>query len=193
MSVALSEPVGAVQTALQKGVSVQSLGLFAVFVLTVLRFMIGDVLHLENDELTGSDGEAKWFWDASFIVLECIVLIMLGSVASVSENAASRVGFFDLLLVLYALDVAWIASISTFHMLGGIRAFPNPFSPLRRETDAFPIGWAILNGALMVFLWRSHFLTDVHFSDFKLWLLVAVNIIAFGIDVFILNYGMSSR
>ncbi len=190
---ALAEPVGAVHNALQSGPSIQSLALFAVFVLTVLRFMIGDILHLENDELTDDDGEAKWFWDGSFIVLECIVLILMGSVASVSQNAISRVGFFDLLVLLYALDVVWILSISLLHLLAGVGPLRRVMGPMRRESDAFPIGWAVLNGTLMIFLWLFGFLTDVKFSNCELWLLVAVNLIAFSVDVFVLNYGMPAE
>ena len=149
IAVAYAEPVGVVHTALQEdGVSIQSLALFIVYFLTTLRFFIGDILHLDEDELATSEdpgAEVKWFYDLAFIVLECVILIFLGSVASLEENAASRVSFFDLLALLLTVDVVWVLSMGILSRQSARRPASLFWSLWKRRDIPF--------GALLTFPW----------------------------------------
>jgi hypothetical protein len=195
IAVAYAEPVDVVHTALQKhGVSIQSLALFVVYFLTALRFFIGDILHLDEDELTARDdagAEVKWFYDLSFIVLECVTLIFLGNVTSLEENAASRVSFFDLFALLLVVDLIWISSIAILN-LQSTRQPASRFWRLWRRSEV-PYGWAGLNGGLLLIVWGLGFLSDGTPPAGKLWVLVGLSVIAFVIDVFVFNYYLAKR
>jgi hypothetical protein len=190
IAVAYSEPVGVVREAVQtEGVSIQAFSLFIVYFLTVLRFFIGDILHLEEDELTGSHAQVKWFFDLCFIIPECVILIFLGELTSLQENATSRIGFFDLLATLLVVDVVWIMLMAGLNRLYKMRP-DGSFSGLWAREN-IPYGWALLNGALLAVLYPLGFIFDDHFPVWKLWLLVGISVVAFVIDVFVLNYSLA--
>jgi len=192
IAVAFAEPVSVVHTALQKnGVSIYSLALFIVYFLTALRFFVGDILHLDEDERTEDDrrgAEVKWFYDLSFIVFECVILIFLGNLTSIEQSAASRVDYFDLLGLLLAVDVFWILSMGALRSQSKRRP-ASRFWRLwcRRE---IPYGWAGLNAGLLVVVWALRFHSAHDITAGHLWVLVGVNVIVFIIDVFVLNYYM---
>lgn len=195
IAVAYAEPVDVVHEALQKhGVSIQSLALFVVYFLTALRFFIGDILHLDEDELTaGQDAgaEVRWFYDLSFIVLECVTLIFLGSVASLGESAASRVSFFDFLALLLIADLVWISSMGLLDWQSRRQADSRFWRLWRR--GQVPYGWAALNGILLLAVWALGFMSDLTPSAGKLWVLVGLTVVAFVIDVFVLNYYLARK
>jgi hypothetical protein len=187
IAVAYSEPVGPVRTAVAaSGVSLQSLALLSVYFLTVLRFFIGDILHLEEDQLTDVRAQVKWFWDMSFIVLECLILIFLGDVTSLEENRSVNLGFFDLLMILFALDIVWITSMGMLNSLSSHRPGKRFSSLWKREV--VPYGWALLNAVQLAILWLGEFAARRTPSTGKLWLVVGMSVAAFVIDVFVLNY-----
>src|SRR5690242_6785798 len=75
IAVAYSEPVSPLTEAFDKsGLNIQTLAYVFVYIATVLRFFIGDILHLEKEDLVAPEAEVRWFWDMSFIVGECLVL-----------------------------------------------------------------------------------------------------------------------
>ncbi len=98
---------------------------FSIFFLTSMRFFIGNQLHLISDNLLHMKGTV-WFYDLFWIIVQTTALIFLGGVSSVEANRASKVGFVDLLVVLYACDVLWIVSQWVLGKLG---------SPLFRVSD----------------------------------------------------------
>src|ERR1700678_2220365 len=108
VAVAYEGPVGVVHSALRsEGLSIYSLGLFVVFFLTVLRFFIGDILHLDQDELSeprddlaDKGAEARWFVDLGVIVVEFVILIFLGHLATLKESQRPPISFYDLFMVL---------------------------------------------------------------------------------------------
>jgi hypothetical protein len=192
IAVAYSEPVGVVRDALQhEGVSIQGLALFVVYFLTVLRFFIGDILHLEEEELTDSRAQVKWFFDLCFIVPECVLLIFLGDLTSLHENETSNIGFFDLLAALLVLDMIWILLMAGLNRLNKSRPKGRFASFWGREN--IPYGWALLNGVLLAVLYPLGFVFDHRFPTWKLWLLVAISVVAFVIDVFVLNYYLARK
>ncbi len=192
IAVAYSEPVHPVRIAMKAdGVSIFSLALFVVYFLTVFRFFIGDILHLEEDQLTDVRAQVKWFWDMSFIVLECIVLIFLGDVTSLEESKTAHLGFFDLLAILFVIDIAWILSMGALNFLSERRPAGRISSLWKREI--VPWGWAILNTGQLALLLLDGYTTRGSISAGKLWLLVGVNLFAFAVDVFALNYYLKIR
>jgi cytosine/creatinine deaminase len=195
VAVAYEGPVGVVHSALRsEGLSIYSLGLFVVFFLTVLRFFIGDILHLDQDELSeprddlaNKGAEARWFVDLGVIVVEFVILIFLGHLATLKESQHPPISFYDLLMVLMAVDVVWIFAMGVMsrltkkyhrHMLWGLWE--------RRDV---PWGWFFLNAGMLVITW-IWYARGSHYSAKALWIFVGINIVAFTIDVVILNYYM---
>jgi hypothetical protein len=195
IAVAYSEPVGAVTKAFDEhGVNVKTLAWLIVYVATVLRFFVGDILHLEKADLVAPQAELRWFWDISFIVTQCIVLIFAGAVTTVYASENADVTFVDYLLVLYALDVLWIASVRSFHALGSLRRSPAMFKLMIRGDDMPPIWWALLNIVLGLTMWRFGLVArHPHITNYQLEAVLAANALAFVVDVFLIRYGMRDR
>jgi cytosine deaminase len=195
IAVAYSEPVTPVTDAFDKhGVNIRTLAWVFVYVATVLRFFIGDILHLEKADLVAPEAEVRWFWDMSFIVSQCIVLIFAGAVTTIYASAESEVSFVDYLLVLYGLDVIWIVSVHASHKIGNAGHFRGLFRHMVRDGEMPPIGWAIMNVILGLLMWKlglvkGHALP----SDLVLSTVVAANVVAFVGDVFLIAYGMRDR
>lgn len=204
ISVAYSTPLSAVEAATKHGVSIRSVALFIVYSLTVLRFFVGNVLHLESEELTRAGSERKWFWDLTFIVAECVVLIFLGDVTSLQRSSEYSLNFFYLLLGLYSLDVAWLLSVAGLHALAERSAnlirdpgnrVQNVLKDFMREKQQFYRGWFWMNAGLAIGLWLFGFLKDnsAALQTWKLWVLIAANVAVFVYDVYVLNYTMLER
>jgi hypothetical protein len=187
IAVAFSEPVEPVtQTFDNHGVGIHSLAWLVVYVATALRFFVGDILHLETADLTTPEAEVRWFWDFSFIIIECLVLIFAGAVTSTYADA--NVSFVDYLLVLYGIDILWLASFPLLHGLGQPNRIPQLFSRMVRGEDMSRryLGWVLINAILAV-LMLGLGLTSNPFkaSDLTLSLIVIANIVAFCVDVFL--------
>ena len=199
VAVAYEQPVSVVITAVHNdgGISTKSLALFVVFFLTVLRFFIGDILHLDEDELSeprddlaDKGAEARWFFDLAWIVLEFMILIFLGHLVSLEESQHVSIGFFGLLIVLMAVDVSWICAMGIMSCLGN-KYKTHPLWGLWRRTTKTPWGWAMLNASLGVALiW---YVTATKISSAALLVLVGINVVVFFVDVVILNYYMGRR
>jgi creatinine deaminase len=198
VAVAYEGPVGVVHSALRsEGVSVSSLGLFVVFFLTVLRFFIGDILHLDEDELSeprndlaDKGAEARWFLDLGVIVAEFVILIFLGHLASLSESKHRPISFYDLFIVLMGVDVLWILAMGA--MSGLTKRYGSHALWGLWERDKVPWGWALLNAVMMAITW-IWYARGSHYSATALRLFIGLNGIAFIIDVVILNYYMGRR
>ena len=190
-AVAYSETVGPVTDAFnQSGVNLQSLAWMLIYMATVLRFFIGNILHLESPDLTGPDGAFRWFWDLFFIVLQGVVLIFAGAVTTIDRSAAAEISFTDYLLILYGLDVFWLTSIRLLDWLG--RRWPRTFGSMVRRRDMAPFEWAVVNVILGLMIWGLD-LAGHHPSpipDGTLWILLIANGAAFLDDVVRIAYGI---
>jgi len=183
VAVALAEPEDPVRHALNTdGISIYSLALPVVYLLTALRFFLGNILHLHEDERTENDGrgaECRWLLDFSFVLFECVILIFLGAVTSIYRNARSAADFFELLKLLLIVDVIWLMTVGALHKVGG---------PWRRER--IPWTWAVLNlallAAIVVLPLGFHYVDDA--TSARLWPLVVINLIVFGLDMRILAH-----
>ncbi len=191
-AVAYSEPVGPVTDAFdQSGVNLQNLAWLLIYMATVLRFFIGNILHLESTDLTDPDAAFKWFWDLFFIVMQCVVLIFAGAVTTIQSSAVAEISFTDYLLILYALDVVWLLSIRLLHVLG--KRWPRSlFRSMVRTRDMAPLEWAEVNVFLGLVIWGLDLVGHHPYPipDWKLWVLLALNAAAFLDDVVKIAYGI---
>jgi hypothetical protein len=207
VSVAYSVPIGTVQEAMKHTVSIRTVGLFVVYAITVLRFFIGNVLHLESAELTRRGGERKWFFDLTFIVSEFIVLIFMGDVASLTRNGEQTLTFFDLLFGLCIVDMAWLGSMYGLDFLGKwtpreghepgrVRRLQISLTgPFKRDRRQFYRGWFLMNAGMALGLWAFGFLGHLTNQPptWKLWVLLIATVVVSAFDVCVLNYNMAER
>lgn len=189
-AVAYSAMVGPVTKAFdQHGINIQTLAWLLVYMTTVLRFFIGNILHLESSELTGPEGAYKWFIDLFFIIAECVVLIFAGAVTTLEASAGAYISFTVYLLILYGLDVLWLASIQLLSRAG--KRWPGAFGSMVRERDMAPFEWAVVNIALGALMWGLDVIGHPdHIPDSTLYVLVGANVIFFVIDVVKIAYGI---
>jgi cytosine/creatinine deaminase len=189
-AVAYSEMVGPVTEAFNKdGINIQTLAWPLIYMATVLRFFIGNILHLESPYLTGPDAAFKWFWDVFIIIAEGVILIFAGAVTTIDASAEAHVSFTDYLLILYVVDVIWLGSMRLLSKAGGL--WPRPFGPMVRGRDEAPFEWAWVNiGLIMLMGWLGVIGHPDHISDLTLCILVGANVIAFAWDVVAIAYGI---
>jgi hypothetical protein len=159
------------------GVTLATMTLLVVFFLTSLRFFIGNQLHLMNESLMLMPG-GMWFYDFSVVVLQCTVLIFLGGNASIEQNEKARIDFIALLIILYCIDIVWIMSQWA---LGKVK------ESLQRKF--VPWAWCILNTALTASITIIRLLAgDNPYSDIAMVLFLICNLIAFVVDVILVDY-----
>ncbi len=166
--------------------SLHSLAWLVIYVATALRFFIGDILHLEEADLTTPEAEVKWFWDFSFIIAECLILIFAGTVTSIYID--THVSFVDYLLVLYAVDIIWLSSFPLFHALGQPHRFPKLFGRMvrRKHISFLELGWIFINATLAFILWVLGLIWHQHSASNRTLVgLLVANIVAFCFDVFL--------
>lgn len=147
-----------------------------IFFLTSVRFFIGNQLHLLNEDLLAMSGFV-WFYDLVWILLQTLVLVFLGGVASYEATSIASVSFVTMLIVLFVIDVFWICSQ---WLLG------NLLPGWKREF--IPWGWAILNSSQVICLLFLKFVVANIYEGFGLFFLVAINIVAFVVDILLLDY-----
>jgi hypothetical protein len=188
LGTALQEAVDPVRSVVRaEGITPHSYALFLVFFLTLFRFFVGDVLHLQSDDLTGPSSGFRWIFDLFVITVQCVVFIFMAGAASLPESRDARFGFFDLLLLLYLTDIVWLGLASGIHKVAML-SFLSGVRPLLVR-QYVPYRWAILNSFLSAHLIIFGFLDEnKNFSDIDLLILIALNIIAFIADIIIFNY-----
>jgi hypothetical protein len=131
---------GTSKSILESGITVNILLLILIFFLTSMRFFIGNQLHLLSDALLKLPG-LVWLFDLMIIIIQSIMLILLGSSIKVDTYSNYRIGFFELIVTLYVIDIFWIISQ---WLIGKL------FFVWKRKT--IPWAWAILNSSLVVIL-----------------------------------------
>ena len=145
------------------------------FFFTSIRFFIGNQLHLLSASSENIRGDI-WLYDFLVIVIQSIFICFLGGASTEEVNRVAHVNFYDLLIVLYLLDILWVLSQAVLGNL--IKAW---------ERSSIPWPWAILNTALLVgtFIIYQSF-TDA-FGFWSLATLAALNIAGFLIDIILLD------
>ncbi|MCK5051940.1 MAG: hypothetical protein KAS53_09475 [Candidatus Cloacimonetes bacterium] len=118
-----------------------------------------------------------WLYDFLIITIQTLLLCFLGGLSSIAINRTVSVDFIDLLIFLYCVDVIWIFSQ---WLLGLV------FKAWHRE--AIPWAWAVMNSLLIVtILCLRKFIPDIY-SIWGLALLLSVNIIAFVMDIILIDH-----
>lgn len=147
-----------------------------VFFFVSVRFYIGNYLLLENDTVESLHG-FNWLYDVMIIMLQSLVIIYLAKTASLEASKSSVVGFIDLLVVLYSIDVAWICSQWLFGLI---------YPTLRRRS--IPWGWAVLNAGVVIALFACDALIGNIYSKAGLIAITVINLVGFAVDVVLLDH-----
>jgi hypothetical protein len=157
------------------GITLGTSLLMAVFFLTSIRFFIGNQLYLVDKSLIDMPG-LVWFYDLMFIIIQSVLLIFLGGVSSVEANRDTKIGFLELLIALYIIDVVWIISQ---WLIGKI------LQSWRRKE--IPSPWAYLNaGSVFFMLVLNSLVMDLYTIGGLLFLFV-INLGAFVIDIILVD------
>jgi hypothetical protein len=162
--------------------SVRTSGLKAVnvflalsFFFTSIRFFIGNQLHLLSESSASIRGDI-WLYDFLVIVIQSIFICFLGGVSSEEVNRITHVTFFDILIILYLLDISWVVSQAILGKF--IVAWRRP---------SIPWPWAALNASLLAgTLLIRHTFMDL-FGFWSLATLMGLNIVGFIIDIMMLD------
>ena len=178
IGVAFQEMVTPVRESVRtSGITLGTSLLAMIFFLTSMRFFIGNQLHLLNEDLLAMRG-LVWFYDLIMITLQTVIIVFLGGVSSFEATTGAKITFVDMLIILYVIDVFWIGSQWLFAKFFG--------ASWRRAH--IPWGWAILNSAQILCLLALHYLCSEMYTGIGVIALAAINMVAFLVDVFLLDY-----
>lgn len=177
IGIAFQEMINAVKNPIMVyGVSVNNSFLGLTFFFVSIRFFIGNQLHLFNKSLLKLSG-LLWLYDLMVIIVQSAILIFLGTLCTVDSNINKTLGFVEFLAILFAIDVSWIISQ---YVMGKI------VKEWKRES--IPWIWAKLNSVLLLFILTINYLVDNIYSEFGLIVLFTINLVAFIVDVILIDY-----
>ncbi len=170
LGVAFDEMATAIWDTLRdRGPTAPAILLFLVFFLTTMRFAIGNHLYLTR-AADAAYPSALYLYDFLVIALQTTFLIFLGASSSAEVGRLSHVGFADVLIALYCLDVLWIAS----HALVLDRLSPHDCGMV--------LSWAVLNGSLALVLLGLKLSLDDLYAMAGLVPIAALSAAAFALD-----------
>jgi hypothetical protein len=109
------------------------LGVPFIFYVTLLRFSIGNILHIRQLEKKGLSPYI-WLYDFSVIFLESLIFLFLGAC-----TWGNDIRFLKLLLILCFVDVFWIMSMI-------------PHYVKKKRPEPLPWAWGLLNIAGAAYL-----------------------------------------
>lgn len=166
-----------------EGITYPTFVLAAAFVLTSLRFFIGNYLHLREVTCAHRTSGKVWLTDFLMVILQSLVIIFMGGLCSAAANRQASIKFADLLLILCAIDMVWVS----LSWISGRRT-----KTLRRED--IPFGWAALNSMMTMALVSPIWYHKDYHSKLGLSLLLFAGVLAFVVDVIVLDhYGIFDR
>lgn len=164
------------------GLTLVSAVFFVVFLLTSMRFFIGNILHLTSSSLLRLPG-LVWLFDFLFITAQTTVLVFIGGTTSDISHMVPGVGFVELLILLYLIDMAWILSQWTLHKVRSV---------WRRS--GFPWPWAVLNTSLVTLLVLGRVISGDFYSEGMLISLCILSVVGFIVDMVLVDqYGVLAR
>lgn len=148
------------------------------FFITLLRFYVGNVLHMKINEDNPPESSAfPWLVDFCVIMMQFALFYLMGA----SLNLAQR--FLKLLLVLCALDVTWLSFNS---LVGWIQ---------KKFARKIPVPWIALNVlcapflVYLVYYFKGDLYKETIFAGMSAVTLVFLLFsIAAAIDVFLTDY-----
>jgi len=144
-----------------------------VFFITLLRFSIGNILHIRNLEKK-EVSSFVWLFDSVVIFFESLFFLLLGM-----YSWGNDLRFLKLLMVLCFLDALWVVTMISQYMNGKLPERPKPL----------PWVWCLLNILsglyLIATIWYDlpyPFPSDNGYIVFVLWFLVSAIIDVMLID-----------
>lgn len=158
-----------------RGLTLGTVGLSLIFFLTAMRFFVGDYLHLQSGPMLSARGPV-WFYDLMVIIAQATLLMYLGGLVSVEASKNSPVGFFWMLIILYASDVVWIISQA---LLGRL------FHGWRRTFIPWP--WCVLNSLLIGIMLLANASCSIYSAE-GIWIMGLVNGLGFVMDMVLVDY-----
>jgi hypothetical protein len=176
IALAIAEAVAPMREALTTNkLTWQSLILFAVFMLTTIRFFFGFQLHLMDDKLVESNG-LVWLFDFIVIVVETIILTFMGELSTVEKNAGATWDFMRLLELLLFADIMWalLQELLSFY-----------FASWKRRVLW---GWGLSGLVLLALFAVVRCLAGDFYTDYALWSLLVINLAAFITDVILIDH-----
>lgn len=155
--------------------------LATTFFFVAMRFYIGNLAYIakQSSKLAGE----VWLYDVMVITLESIAIVLLAGLVLPEEERISHLGFFEMLVILYALDVSWIASQWALGKLFK--------SSWRRDRDVD--GWLLLNLLLLASMALVQASFDDVYSPVAMSLLLAINAVGFIVDLFLIDFARTLR
>ena len=105
----------------------------AIFLITLLRFSIGNVLHIRRLETKGTSPKL-WLYDFSVIFLESLILLLLGM-----YTWGNDLRFLKLFIILLFVDIFWVLTMI-------------PHFLKKKRPEPLPWAWALLNLLGVVYL-----------------------------------------
>ena len=111
-----------------------------------------------------------WLFDFMMVVVESMIFVFLATTCSETAARQARVGFVELLLALYIVDIIWVLSM-------WLRRIPK-----------IPWSWAAVNLTLSVLIWLLGLWTGDFYSPTMLFWLTVTHVVAFIIDVLIYDH-----
>ena len=98
IALAYQEMIAPVRESLHtSGIKLETLLIMTIFLLTTMRFFVGNQLHLLSESLLKMPG-LVWFYDLMAIIIQSVVLTFLGGESSVEANRQTPVNFVQLLI-----------------------------------------------------------------------------------------------
>lgn len=142
-----------------------------VFYLTLIRFSIGNILHIRGLEKKGLSPRI-WLCDFIVIFLECIIFLLLGI-----YSWGNDLRFLKLLMILCFIDAIWIFSMIPHYLK-------------KKRPEPLPWAWGLLNIAGGIYLVATiyadlpiPFFSDTGYGIFVLWFFVS-----FVVDVVLIDH-----
>lgn len=177
MGIAYQEMLSPVRdTVRNSGVSLGTVFLAGSFFLTSLRFFIGNQLHLLSDTTVGMRGDI-WLFDFVAITLQSVFICFLGGVATIDVSRVIRIDFYDIVIILYLIDIVWIIAQSLLGVF--IKSWRRQFVPW---------AWGALNSLLLFGIVAiQHGFSDP-FSNAALATMLGLNVAAFVADMILIDY-----
>lgn len=112
-----------------------------IFIVTIIRFFMGNQLHLLNIEKQPTLYEGIWLFDFIFIVGESLLFIFVGKTCALENDLNPRQAFFSFIKFLLLIDVLWI---SLQILMGRVKK--------KWKREVVPWGWGLLNICTVLFL-----------------------------------------
>lgn len=158
------------------GMNINNSFLGLTFFFISIRYFIGNQLHLFSESFLKLPG-ILWLYDLIVIIVQSTILIFLGNLCTVPLNFNVQLGFLEFIVILLSLDVFWICSQ---WFMGKIVK--------KWERNNIPWIWAILNFVLIIAIVLIERILDNAYSNLGLTLLLIANLVAFVIDVILIDY-----